>query len=64
MVFIFLENAFDLGIFTHTPIPHSKFQAQLFENLFPQQQNGVEKTMIRFMKIQSENMKMTWVDLG
>ena len=27
---------------------------------FPQQQKGVEETMIFFIKIQSENMKMTW----
>ena len=27
---------------------------------FPQQQKGVEETMICFIKIQSENMKMTW----
>ena len=35
MVFAFLENALDLGIFTHAHIPHSKFQADFFENLFP-----------------------------
>ena len=27
---------------------------------FPKQQKGVEETMICFIKIQSENMKMTW----
>ena len=27
---------------------------------FPQQQKGVEETMNCFIKIQSENMKMTW----
>ena len=27
---------------------------------FPEQQKGLEKTMICFVKIQSENMKMTW----
>ena len=27
---------------------------------FPQQQKGVEETMICFIKIQSENMKMIW----
>ena len=26
----------------------------------PQQQRGVEETMIGFIKIRSENMKMTW----
>ena len=32
----------------------------LLKIYFPQQQKGVEKTMICLIKIQSENMKMTW----
>ena len=40
---------------THSPRQYS------FENLSPpKQQKGVEETMICFVKIQSENMKMTW----
>ena len=40
---------------THSPRQHS------FENLFPPTgETGVEETMICFIKIQSENMKMTW----
>ena len=35
MVFTFLENALNLGIFTHAPVPHSKLQPEFFENLFP-----------------------------
>ena len=35
MVFTLLENALNLGIFTHAPVPHSKLQTQFFENLFP-----------------------------
>ena len=35
MVFTFLENASNLGIFTHVPVSHSELQAKLFENLFP-----------------------------
>ena len=35
MVFTFLENALNLGIFTHAPVRHSKLQAEFFENLFP-----------------------------
>ena len=35
MVFKFLENAMNLGIFTHASVPHSKFQAEFFENMFP-----------------------------
>ena len=34
MVFTFIENAVNPGIFTHDPAPHSKFQAEFFENLF------------------------------
>ena len=49
-------------IFTHNLVPHSKLQVTFFENLFPPRakNNGVEETMICFIKIQSENMKMTW----
>ena len=36
MVFTFLENALNLYIFTHTPVPHSKVQETFFKNLFPQ----------------------------
>ena len=39
MVFTFLENALNLCIFTHAPVPHSKFQAEFFENLFSQVQD-------------------------
>ena len=35
MVFAFPENALNLGIFTHAPVPHSELQAEFFENLFP-----------------------------
>ena len=35
MVFIFLENALDLCIFTHAPVHHSKLQVQFLENLLP-----------------------------
>ena len=35
MVFIFLENALNIGIFTHAPVPHSKLAGEFFENLFP-----------------------------
>ena len=39
---------------THSP-------RRILSNIcFPQQQKGVEKTMICFIKMQSENMKMTW----
>ena len=35
MVFTFLENALNLGIFTNAPVPYSKLQTKFFENLFP-----------------------------
>ena len=56
------ENALNLCIFTHCQVPQSKRQVQFFENLFPPRAKNkeVEETMICFIKIQSENMKMTW----
>ena len=35
MVFTFLKTALNLLTFTYAPVPHSKFQAEFFENLFP-----------------------------
>ena len=35
MMFIFIENALNLCIFTHAPVPHSNHQAEFYENLFP-----------------------------
>ena len=57
-----LENALNLCISTHAPVPHSKLQIQFYENLFsPTAKNkGVEETVICLIKIQSEKMKMTW----
>ena len=34
MVFTFLKNVLNLGIFTHAPFAHSKFQAEFFKNQF------------------------------
>ena len=59
MVITFLENALNLCIFTHAPVPNSKFQVEVLEICFPKT-NGVQETMICFIKIQSENMTMTW----
>ena len=61
MVFTF-ENSLNLCIFTHCPVLHLELQVQFFENLFPlrAKNNRAEETMIYFIKIQSENMKMTW----
>ena len=76
MEFTFLENALIRGIFNVSPlsklapkflsshprqkeITHSPGRV-LSKICFPQQQKGFEETMICFIKIQSENMKMTW----
>ena len=43
LVFTFPENALNLGIFTHAPIPHSKLRAKFFENLIsPTAERGGE----------------------
>ena len=60
MVFTFLENALNLGIFTHGSVPHSKLQAKIFENLFPPTAERGGENYDCFIKIQSGNMKMTW----
>ena len=51
MVFT-LENEFNICIFIHAPVLHSKFQVQFFENLFlPRPKNkGVEETIISLLK--------------
>ena len=59
MVFTFLEKAVNLCIFIHAPVPHSKLQVECFENLLPQDKR-MEETMICLIKIQSENIKITW----
>ena len=49
MVFTFLENALNLGIFTHAPVPHSKLEAESFENLFlATAESGEENYDLRF----------------
>ena len=56
-----LENALNLAIFTHAPVTCSKLQVQFFDNMFSHgQEQRVEKTMICFIKIKSDDMKVTW----
>ena len=55
MAFAFLENALNLGIFTHHPTEgnHSFPLGKLFLKIsFPQQQKRMEETMICFIKMQ------------
>ena len=54
------RKSLNLCFFTHAPVPHSKLLVEFFENLFPPRQKGLEEAMICSVKIQSENMKMTW----
>ena len=43
MVFTFLENALNLGIFTHAAVPHSNIHAECSETLFsPTAERGGE----------------------
>ena len=37
--------------------PQGEFFSKIY---FPQQQKGVEETVICFIRVQSKNMKMTW----
>ena len=60
MVFTLIEIAFNLRIFTHASVTHSKLHVNFFENLFPTKMKVVEESMICFIKIQLEKMKMTW----
>ena len=50
----------NLGIFTRALLRHPKFQAEFFENLFPPTAERGGEIMICFIKIQLENMKITW----
>ena len=47
-------------LFSYPPVPHSKLLVDFFENLFPTRQKWWEEAMICSIKIQPENMKMTW----
>ena len=40
IVFTFQENALNLCICTLAPVPHSKLEVEVFENLFPQDERG------------------------
>ena len=54
------RKSLNLCFFTHAPVPHSKLQVEFFENLFPPKAEAVEEAMTCSVKIQPENMKMTW----
>ena len=55
-----LRKSLNLCFFTHASVPHSKLLVEFFENLFPPRQEGLGEAIICSIKIQSENMKMTW----
>ena len=61
MVFTFLENALNLWIFTHIPVPQSKLTpGRIFWKSVSPKTKRVEETMFCFIKTQSENIKMAW----
>ena len=51
------RKSLNLCCFTHAPVPHSKLQVEVFVS--PKTER-VEEAMICSIKIQSENIKMTW----
>ena len=57
MMFTFLENALSLCIFTHTPVPHSKFQAKFFKNLFPPRLKGWRKLCFALSKLNQKKYR-------
>ena len=46
----FLENALNLCIFTHAPVPHTKLQVEFFENLFSPRPKGCRKLWFALSK--------------
>ena len=60
MLLTFLEDALNQSIFTYASVPQLKIRVEFFENLFPPRQKGWRKLWFAFIKIQSENIKMTW----
>ena len=60
LVFKFLENALNLCIFTHAPVPYLKLQVEFVRKSISPKMKGVEETAICCFRIQSESMKMTW----
>ena len=48
MVFIFLENALNLGTFTHAPNAYSELQKKIFKNLFLQTADRSEENYYLF----------------
>ena len=53
------RKSLNLCIFTHTTVSPLETIVESFENVFPKTE-GVEEATICSVKIQSENMKMTW----
>ena len=59
-VHTFLGNVLSLYILAHATVPHFKTPGRILCNFISSKTKWVEKTMISFIKIQSENIKMTW----
>ena len=59
MVFLFLENALNLAFLLMASSPTQKPRQNFFKICFPKAE-GVGEAMICSIKIQSENIKITW----
>ena len=51
IVFVFLKKGLNLRIFTHALVPHSKLQAEFFENLFPPRRKGWRRPWFALSKL-------------
>ena len=61
MAFTFLENALNLGISNHAPVPHPKLHAGYFENMFSlTTERGGKNNYDLFFEIQSAKVKIIW----
>ena len=59
-----VENPLKLCIFTHVPVSLLKTPGRTLKNVFsPRRKGWMEETMIFFIKIQSEKMRITFYNL-
>ena len=59
MMFTFLENHWIYAFYSFPSHPLKTLDRIFWKSVFPKTE-GVEEAMICSMKIESENMKMTW----
>ena len=61
MVFTFLENALNLWIFSHAPVPHSKLQVEVFENLFAPRRKWSRKLWFALSKLSQKIWRLLYL---